>query len=334
MFRAGRSSVRLIIRAVVSAGLVWALLAAIPTAAPAASAPGGPVALTVGYSPGGVTIAPVFVARAQGFFARQGLNVSLEPVRATVTLAALERGELQFSSVGGPELVNAALAGASVVMVATGCDYPAFSLYVAKRITRMRDLAGKTIAVTAAGTATETAAKLFLVHFGMLGQVRIIPAGGTVAGVFAALENGLVAGGIFSVPLTTQAAQAGFVELLNGIHLGLPLTLSGLVVTRPYLKEHRDVVERFLRAYRDGWTFMAAPANEPAVVAILASFLKVSPEVARAAYEYLYPVWAGKKIPTVDPRGIANSLRFSPHPDARTASPAAFIDNSIIESVK
>lgn len=305
-----------------------------PPASSAAGIPGRTVAVAVGYSPGGVTIAPVFVARALGFFAREGLNVSLEPVRATATLAALERGELQMSSVGGPELVNAGLSGAPVVMVATGCDYPAFSLYVSKDITRVQDLAGKAIAVTAAGTATETAAKLFLVHFGMLDRVRLVPAGGTVAGVLAALENGLVAGGIFTVPLTTRAAQSGFVELVNGINLKLPLTLSGLVVTRPYLKEHRDVVERFLRAYRDGWMFSAVPANAPAVIRVLADFLKVSPEAAQAAYEYLHPVWAGKKIPTVDFRGIASSLRFSPNPKAKDSSPSAFFDNSIIESVK
>jgi len=126
-------------------------------------------------------------------------------------------------------------------------------------------LSGQTIGVTAAGTSTETTettAKLFLAHFGLLGQVRLVPTGGTIAGVLAlaALERGLVTGGILGPPWTTQAAQAG--------------------------------------------------------------------------YDYLLPIWSGKKIPTVDRRGIADALRFSPSPKAKAATPEAFFDNSIIESLR
>jgi len=320
----------------VAAGAVMLVMGWWGVSAPAApqASGGGAGALTVGHPTGTAVVGPLFVAQEEGFFAKNGLIVSLVRVQATASMAALGSGELQVAFVGGQDLVNANLSGASNVMVAVSSDYPVFSLYVQRGITRVQDLAGKTIGVTVAGSSSETTAKLFLTHFGLLGQVQIVHTGANVLAELAALERGIVASAVISPPSTVKAANAGFVELINGIRLGVPFTHDGMIVARTYLKEHRDVVERFLRAYRDAWTFTAAPANESAVLKVLASYTKVSPEMARGGYDYILPIWSGKKIPTVDPRGIANALRFSPNPKAKDARPDDFFDNSIIESLR
>lgn len=317
-------------------GVVWGLVAALITAAPLAGTGNAAdmTAIAVSYPGATAIVAPLIVAKDEGFFARHGLNVSLHVIAPNVSVAAMEAGEIQIASAGGPNLINADLAGASAVMVVAGCDYPAFSLYGAKGIMHVHDLVGKTIAVTTIGGSSETSARLFFEHFGLQGRIKIMPTGGSNATSFAALANGVVAGAMLSAPATKKAETQGFVELVNGITLGIPLTLNGVAVTRSYLRQHRDVVERFLLAYRDAWTFLRDPSSEPVVERVLARYLKVPLDMAEASYEYYYPIWAGKKLPTVDRRGIANSLRFALNPKAKEAKPEDFFDNSILESLQ
>jgi ABC-type nitrate/sulfonate/bicarbonate transport system substrate-binding protein len=61
-------------------------------------------------------------------------------------------------------------------MIAACSDLPVFSLYARKEFKSVPDLAGKSIGVTARGTSTDIAARLFLRHYDMLGKVNIVPA--------------------------------------------------------------------------------------------------------------------------------------------------------------
>src|SRR5262249_31982899 len=153
----------------------------------------------------------------------------------------------------------------------------------------MTDLVGKKIAVTGAGTSTDTAAHLILEHFGLAGKVEIISAGGTLSGIMAAMSAGVASGGIVSPPTTAQAEASGFAELVNGVRLGIPMTQSALTVTKAYLAVNRETTLRVLKAYVTAWAFIRSPANEAKTESAIAHYTRATPEQAAVAYKAFFP---------------------------------------------
>jgi ABC-type nitrate/sulfonate/bicarbonate transport system substrate-binding protein len=299
------------------------------SAKPAAS---GLTTIKNAYSQTSAVQGPIYAASDQGFFKKYGLDVQISQVAGTAQVPAMTAGELQIGTPGGQELVSADLGGASIVMIAATSNYPLFSIYGAKGVNDIKDLTGKAVAVTTAGSSTDAAAKLYLAHFGLEKQVKIQPAG-TIEGVLAVIEKGDAAGGVISPPTTVKAEQAGLKELVNGPKLGVPELHSGISVTRDYLKAHPDIVKAYLQGYLEGWDFVTNPANEAAVVKTLAKWTKTDEATAKASYDYTFQGWAKSKVPDVNPEAIQNVLSIVDNPKAKSAKPADFFDNSLIDSL-
>jgi NitT/TauT family transport system substrate-binding protein len=301
--------------------------------AAAAQKPAATINVKGGFAQASSIQGSIYVAREKGFFAQQGLDVQLSQIGGTQQVAALLSGDIQFGGFGGNEVANANLRGADLVMIATCSDLPIFSLFAHKKYTSVPELAGQSIGVTAAGAATDAAAHLFLKQFDMLDKVKIIPAGGTIPSVFAAMEQGNIAGGIMSPPTTARAADAGYTELVNGAKLGVPMNHSGIVVTRKYLRERPEEVKKYLAAYVGAWTFAANPANKAEVISVLAQYTQSDERLAEIGYQAIFPIWSGSKTPRVSRQGMVNLLQVSGVPDADTARPEQFFDNSLIDAI-
>ena len=309
------------------------------TAVPAAGAtpppakPAATISVKGAYAQASSVQGALYIARENGFFARHGLEVDLSQVGGTQQVAALLSGELQFGALGANEVANADLRGADLVMIATCSDLPIFSLFANKKYTAVPELAGQSIGVTTAGSATDAAAHLFLKQFDMLDKVKILPAGGTVPAILAAMDQGNIAGGILSPPTTSRAEEAGYAELVNGAKLGVPMNHSGIAVSRGYLKDHADEVKSFLTAYQEAWTYAADPANKAGVIGVLAKYTQSDERLAEISYQAMIPIWTGNKTPRVNPQAVSNLLQVSGVPDAATANPEQFFDDSLIDSV-
>ena len=291
-----------------------------------------PVSLKIVYAQASAAFTPLFAAQDERFFAKEGLDVAFAQITGSSAVATVTSGESQALVVGATEVANFDAAGGNLVMIAAGSNYPVFSLYVDRRVRSVADLAGKKVAVTGAGTSTDTAARLMLEHFGLAGKVEVLAAGGTLSGIMAAMSAGIAAGGILSPPTTAQAEAAGFTELVNGVRLGIPMTQSALTVTRAYLAANRETALRVLRAYTAAWAFIRNPANEARTEGAIAHYTRSTPEQAAVAYKAFFPVWQ-MKIPRVDPNGVTNAIRFSRNPQVRKMTPAALIDDSLLQEL-
>jgi NitT/TauT family transport system substrate-binding protein len=327
-----------------------------PASAPAAAKPASPVAsakpatsgsaaasgaatlnlvqIKAGYPQATITQAPLFVGMDESIFKRNGVDASIQMIGGPNEIPAVLSNEIQFATVGATEVANADQKGAGLVMLATIVDYPFFWLYADKKYKTVQDLAGQTIGITAAGSSTDSAARLFLNHFGMQGKVKIAPAGGTQPSIFAAMTQGGVAAGILSPPVSDKAAKAGFVELVNGVELGIPMNTAGIVVTRAYLKDHLDVVKSYLKGYQQGWSFIANPANQAEVIKVLAKYTQSDAATVEPGYQAALKVWQASKTPTVNAEAITNLLNLSDDPNVRAVKPADIVDNSILQSVQ
>jgi NitT/TauT family transport system substrate-binding protein len=300
---------------------------------PAASKPAATVSVKGAFAQASSVQGALYIAREKGFFSRHGLNVDLSQIGGTQQVAALLSGELQFGALGANEVANADLRGADLVMIATCSDLPIFSLFANKKYTSVPELAGQSIGVTTAGSATDAAAHLFLKQYDMLDKVKILPAGGTVPAILAAMDQGNLAGGILSPPTTSRAEDAGYSELVNGASLGVPMNHSGIAVSRSYLKDHMDEVKSFLAAYQEAWAYAADSANKSEVVAVLAQYTQSDNRLAEIGYQAMVPIWTGNKTPRINPQAVANLLQVSGVPEAATANPDQFFDDSLIDSV-
>src|SRR5919201_3722434 len=274
-----------------------------------------------------------FVAKEQGFFARHGLDVELNRVGGPAQAAAMLAGELQFGMMGANEVASAVLNGGPLVMLATCSDLPVFSLYADKKYTSVQELNGQSIGITQAGASTDAAARIFLKHFDMSDKVHLVASGGTIPGVLAAMETGVVAGGIVSPPTTQKAEEEGYRELVNGVRLGVPMNHSGVAVNKNYLKDHPDQVREFLSAYLEAWNFVADPANKAEVVKVLTKYTETDERLATVGYDAMVPVWSSVKVPRVTREAVANLLDVSGVANAQSASPEQFYDDSLIDSL-
>src|SRR5512138_207596 len=82
-----------------------------------ASAPS--IKLNVGYSAISADQSPAWIAKETGVFKKNGLDVQLIYFTGgTTAVQALISGEVPVSQVAGPAVVNSALAGSDIVMVA------------------------------------------------------------------------------------------------------------------------------------------------------------------------------------------------------------------------
>jgi ABC-type nitrate/sulfonate/bicarbonate transport system substrate-binding protein len=147
------------------------------------------------------------------------------------------------------------------------------------------------------------------------------------------MDQGNVAGGVLSPPTTTRAEESGYAELVNGAKLGVPMNHSGIAISRAYLADHTDAVKNFLAAYQEAWTFSGNPANKAEVVAVLAQYTQSDDRLAEIGYQAIVPIWTSNKTPRVNPVAVANLLQVSGVPEAATAAPEQFFDDSLIDSV-
>src|SRR5215218_638496 len=90
--------------------------AAVATAAP--TAPPALVRVPMGYSVLSGDPLPIWVAKEEGLFARQGIDAELTYLGgSTRVVESIVAGELRMGQIGGSSGLNAALAGADIVMV-------------------------------------------------------------------------------------------------------------------------------------------------------------------------------------------------------------------------
>ncbi len=292
-----------------------------------------PIPIKLVYAQPSAAFTPLFVAREQSLFAKEGLEVSVAQVTGSAAVATLLSGESQVISTGATEVASVDVAGGDLVMLAAGSNLPVFSLYVNPSVHSVNDLIGKKIAVTTFGTSTDTTARIFLERYGLTGKVEILGTGGTMAGIVAAMTSGIAAGGILSPPTTAKAEGAGFTELINGVRLRIPMTQTAIAVRKSYLVSNRGIVLRFMRAYLAAWAFVRNPANEAATESAIARYTRATPEEAAVAYKAFYPVWQQTKIPRVDLAGVRNVLRFSTNAGVRGIRPASLIDESVLDEL-
>jgi ABC-type nitrate/sulfonate/bicarbonate transport system substrate-binding protein len=274
------------------------------------------------YEAVSATNAPLWLAQDIGAFDKYGLDVKVIQARGAAPVLALVGGTVEFGAFSGSSALAANLAGADLVFVAAKPNYSVISVWTRKdsALKTLGDLRGKTIAVTRAGSATHTAARLALKSAGLGDRDVKFLHHGDQTEMFASLDHGLVDAAFSSAP------RPGFREMIDLATLKIPLLQAAIEVRRDFLKSRRPVVLNFLKGFLE--TLKVAKERPELAVAAIAKRMRMKAEDVRAAYAPHERVW--EQVPYVRADAVQAILDLYPG----EKNPERFIDNGALKELE
>ena len=240
-------------------------------------------------------------------------------------------GESQITVSGGAPVVNANLSGADFVFVGGIVNVPAFYVMTTPEIKSLDDLRGKTVGVTRFGSSSDFAMRYVLLKHGLRPEkdVTLLQLGGMIE-LATALSKRLIAAATLSSPADLRARKSGAQELVNMAKTGVSFPQSAIVTTRSYVQAHPDDVLNFLRGYSEGMQRMIS--DKSLAKRVIEKYTRdTDPEILESTYQYGVDYIA--PIPYPAREGIAEILKQSNHPKARSANPDEFIDMSLVKKL-
>ena len=274
---------------------------------------------TAGYN------VPLWVGQEGGYFKKQGFSTEL--ILTQLDIHALLANEVQVVNTAGFVPIQARLQGGDVVIVATSYNFIPYSFVVHKDIRSPSDLKGKRIALSRLGGITELAARLAFERLGLNPKEATFVQAGADAQRIAAVQSGAAAGTVLSPPGLFAASSQGLRVLVDLGDLGAKYPTAVIAVTRPYLRQNRPVVKRFLMGFIEGLHLYKE--NKAFTLKVMQKFTKFSnQETLSLSHDYF--VRNTSLLPRTDPEGVKNAI---PEDKIGGRKVEEFYDNSPIEEL-
>ena len=294
--------------------------------------------VSVGLSALSPTNWAVWVAEEKGFFKKNGIEPQVIFIGggAARSINALVAKDVHFMMIGGVGVINAALRGADVAMVASNVNLSTQRLISRPDIKTPDELKGKRVGVTAFGSNTHSVLLMLLQKWSMKPDELVILQIGPSPTMILSLEKGLLDAAILTSPSDFIAIERGNRVLADLADLQIYSLQSTLSTTREYLKTSEEQATRFVRGYSEGIAFIKK--NKAQSIEVLQKKLRLEP--GQAVYlEKTYALYAGKyldQVPYVSIQGVKTLLDFvsSQIPKAKSADPESFVDNKIVRTLK
>ena len=236
----------------------------------------------------GISNMALYVAKDRGYFREEGLEAQLILMRPTIGNNALIGGNVEISMVPTAGLASA-LRGARLRILSATFYKPLFWLYAKGEIKSVKELKGKTVAISSIGSAVYYLALDLLAKHGLVGgrDVAIIGTGhGPVK--WAAFTKGAADAAILNNPWNLRAEDAGYRELVNYLQEDTILFLGSIVVHENLLRSNRELVRKFTRAALKG--FFDARDDRAGVIPSLARGMRAKKRLAERSYDAARPV--------------------------------------------
>ena len=221
------------------------------------------------------------VAKYQGYFKDEGLDVEVLQMNANVSVAALAAGNVDYNLIL-QSVVTANLRGLPLKIAGILIERPNHVVVAHPSIQKFADLKNKKIAISSFGSLVDILARLTAAHFNLdpRSEVQYVAAGSSSARV-AQLQAGVVQAAFVTPPGNLRAEAMGFKTLLRIRDL-FPFPVNGIGLTEQKLKNNRDEVKKIVRALLRANRYIIN--NPKGAVKILSDWGRTKPEVAEDAY--------------------------------------------------
>lgn len=251
--------------------------------------------------------APLEAAKAQGYFAAEGLEIDTTPmVGGAAGLPALAAGQVQIASSNLVSIILGAQQGLDFAIVAAGDatrDAPPdlAGLIIGKDsdIKTAKDLEGKKIGVNTRNNIIWLYARAWVAKEGGDPNkvvYREVPFPQMVDGV----ANGQVDAAFVVEPFLSFGLKSGAVKLLawpySAVQARIPISM--FATSKAYATAHPDAIERFVRAYNHGVDWVDANMGTDAWFELIAGYTHLSIDKVKDLSPPLFPK-------TIDPAQVA-----------------------------
>ena len=288
------------------AGIIGSLCLSLTIATSARAA--APVPIKVGVVQT-LAVGPIFVADERGYFRDEGLDAQIMFFDAAQPIAiAAASGDIDFGCTGMAAAFYS-LAGQGVLRIIAGGnrEMPGFKNagYIASNraydagFTSLKQLAGKTVAVTQVGSQLHYDLGLAAEKYNIPLKDIHVAAMQTNTNMSSAMAGGQADLGVFPVTPAMALLSKNEVHLLGWVGDEVPYSQANTAFTSTKIaNDKRDTVERFLRAFKRGAKdYHDAFADDQehrrdgptaeAIVAILAKYTKQRADTIDTAIPWL-----------------------------------------------
>jgi ABC-type nitrate/sulfonate/bicarbonate transport system substrate-binding protein len=227
-----------------------------------------------------LTFVPYYFGRAQGIFAREGLDLEIIVMRPPLGVTALVAGDLDYSAAGGLS-IRAAMKGVPLRTITFIQTRLSFSLIGQPGMTPARI---RNVAVSGIGSLAHHAAITVMKRLGNE-KIAYISTN-TTANSYTSLLGKAADAVILTPPYTSMATLAGYVDLGNTFDVRE--LQGGLVARAAYITEHRERVKGVIRGTLRSMDSIVK--DEAPVVAYLQKDFGLEPKIAADTFRILRQV--------------------------------------------
>ena len=291
--------------------------------------------LPIGYTAITGIKAGLWVAEEAGIFEKYNIQPHLIlNTSGSKMVQAMLGGDLPLAGAAGNAAVDAALAGADIVMIGALAKVPAFYIMALPEIKSIEDLRGKAVGVTRFGSSTDFTIRYLLRKHGLNPDrdVTMIQAGDLFAAA-AMLKTKAIVAAPFSSPTNLRAQEAGARVLMNMGQAGIYFPHDAWMARRSYINANEDLVRRFMKGYSEG---VAKLFSDPDLSrrAIRKFTRATDPKIVDAVYQYA--VDYVEKIPYNTREGVVEVLNQAAvrNPKAKEARPETFYDDRFVKELE
>lgn len=253
-----------------------------------------------------------------GIFKKHGLTLEMIYTSGSgETLQPVISGSVDFGLAVGTLGAMAAYSKGAPVRIIGAQATGAADYWYAKNpaIKTLKDTDGKTIAFSSNGSSTQSVVRAFISEFKLTAKPQ---ATGNPATTLTTVMTDQVDVGWASPPFGLKEIEEGKIHIVakaTDATLVRGQTIRVVVANAATLEKRKDVVERFMKAYRESIDYMYS--NNPQVIKDYAEFVRVPETMAKRVRDEFFP----KGL--VDPDKIAGldslmqeavNLKFIPQP--------------------
>lgn len=289
--------------------------------------------INVGYSAISGDALPAWIAKDAGIFERNGLDVQLVFFTGgTTAVMALVSADTPMAQLAGPAVLNSVMAGSDAAIIAGGVTSLNYYLLSRPEIKTPEQLKGGSVAISRFGSSSDFIARYALAKVGLTPgkDVTIVQIGSTTARVDSALA-GRVQATVVQPPASIIAQKRGMNILADLPKLGLVYQHTAAATTRKYIREHPDIVRRYVKSQVEA--VHRIYTDKEASIRALARFIgrSIERDVLEKTWENLLSeaVLPRKQYPSIE--GIKTIL--TTELKGKSAKPEDFVDSSFIKAL-
>ena len=291
--------------------------------------------LIIGSGSSSIADVPLYVALAKGFFKTAGLDVERQVINggSPASMAAFSSGAINIINIGGPELIqytaNKVISGKAFAEN----NERSFDVVTSRDITKIEDLKGKVLGVSALNSGEYFFLIAVLQHYGLSARDVTFLASGNPINRLAALSKGAIQGTVSANSLRTDAAKIGTVLIKsNDNPVGFPTNM--FFASMDLITHHKPLLKTFTATLGETVSWMKT--NRAEAAQICAKELNATLDSCVAGIDFLFDktqsstfVWSSTFAVNVEEITSALALMASVDPSTKGLSVDDVVDSSV-----